>query len=164
MASAKPADSLEVADLSQHPVWRFVIDDSRGETTVVPVKRLPVRSLTNKLIGVQVRLANGTRVWALITNVDLNDARMNQQFLEIAVFRNTEKFWLARYHDVDYESRGPDALAAFLHLPVDDVFPIFYDLRPVVAGNPIILAGSITRQPLEILSEQERMRMIVDNV
>ena len=53
MDSAKPVESLDVADLSQHPIWRFVIDDSRGETMVVPVKRLPARSLTNKVIGVQ---------------------------------------------------------------------------------------------------------------
>jgi hypothetical protein len=164
MDSAKSVESLDVADLSQHPIWRFVSDDSRGETMVVPVKRLPARSLTNKVIGVQVRLANGTDAWALFTNVDPHDARMNQQFLEIAIFRNSERFWLARYHDVDYDSRGADALAAFLHLPVDDVFPISYDFQPVAVGNANALVGTITKQPVETLSEQERMKMIVDSV
>jgi hypothetical protein len=42
-------------------------------------------------------------------------------------------------------------LAAFLELPVDQVFPISYDLSEIVEGNPMALRGSIAADPEEKL-------------
>jgi len=56
----KPVESLTVADFQAHPVWEWLNDDEIGETMLQPVGKLPVESLDNRLIGVQVRLANGS--------------------------------------------------------------------------------------------------------
>ena len=72
----KPAESLTVADFEAHPVWEFLNDDEIGETMVRPVEKLPVESLDNSVIGTQVRLANGSQVWASFGNFDVtNSAR-----------------------------------------------------------------------------------------
>jgi hypothetical protein len=67
----KPAELLTVADFKAHPVWEFLNDDEIGETMAQPVEKLPVETLDNRLLGAQVRLANGSQVWALMGNVDV---------------------------------------------------------------------------------------------
>jgi hypothetical protein len=59
---------------------------------------------------------------------------------------------LARYHDFDYTTRGPDALSLSLGLGVDEVFPIFYDIRAYAGGNPLALTGRFLKEPREKLS------------
>jgi hypothetical protein len=80
----KPAESLTVADFQAHPVWEFLNDDEIGETMVQPVEKLPVETLDNRLIGTQVRLANGSLVWALIGNFDVTNPRATQHFLTLS--------------------------------------------------------------------------------
>jgi hypothetical protein len=53
----KPVESLSVADLMSNPVWQFTNSDGMGETFVRPVKKIPVKNLTGKIIGTQVRLS-----------------------------------------------------------------------------------------------------------
>jgi hypothetical protein len=36
---------------------------------------------------------------------------------------------MARYHDIDSDTRGPDALAAFLKMKKEEIFPITWDIR-----------------------------------
>src|SRR6202035_5363371 len=115
----KPAESLTVADFKANPVWEFLNDDEIGETMVQPVEKLPVESLDNRLIGTQVRLANGLQVWALIGNFDATHPRAIQHFLTLSIDRNGEWFYLARYHDIGFPAEGPEALARFLDLGVD---------------------------------------------
>jgi hypothetical protein len=157
MDNHKPAESLDVADLSAHPVWMFVNDDSLGETVVRPVQRVPVTNLSGKLVGTRVRLANGTVAWALMGNISPRYRRMTEQHLSLSVEHNGRWFHLARYFDPDYESRGPDELADFLGLSVSDVFPIAYDLRSVAKGDAEVLVGAVTREPRERLTREARM-------
>lgn len=156
----KPVSSLEVADLKAHSVWQFVNRD-RDETLVRPVKRLPVAVLTGKLAATQVQLANGTFVWALIGNVDGSNARLTEHFITLSVFRDGRWFTLSRYHDFDYAEQGPEALANFLGLPVDEVFPIAYDIRACAKGDPAALAGKIYKAPRERLSRAEIIALAV---
>ena len=71
----KPAESLTVADFEAHPVWEFLNDDEIGETMAQPVEKLPVESLDNRLVGTQVRLANGLEVWGLLGHFDVKHPR-----------------------------------------------------------------------------------------
>lgn len=128
----KLVDALQVLDLKRCPVWEFVSGDQGDETMVRPVKRLPVTSLAGKIVGSRVRLASGNRLWALIGNLDTKNVRLNERFATFSFERNGLWFNLARYHDADYDRRGPSALARFLGISVDEVFPILYDVRPYV--------------------------------
>jgi len=155
-AKIKPVESLQIPDLERTPVWQFA---RAGETFVFPVKKLPVKNLTGKLIATQVRLANGNRVWALIGNVDLNNPRVTNQFLTLSILHETEWFTLARYHDCDYIEHGPDSMALFLGLPIDEIFPISYDISKCADGDSEALCGAITREPREKLSRSEIIAM-----
>jgi hypothetical protein len=161
--TAKPADALTADDLKRHPVWRFVNDDSIDETTVRPIKRVPVKNLDGKLAGTQVRLANGTVTWSVVGNVVTSKPRLTQHFRTIALERNGQWFHLARYHDHDYSERGPDALAQFLGLPVAQVFPITVDLRHLVrSDDPTALMFDIELNPGEQLSRDEVIALAVE--
>jgi hypothetical protein len=103
----KPIDSLELADLEAHPVWAFCGDGF----DVHWVKRLPVRDLAGKLVATEVCLANGTKVWALVGNAEPGDARLTEHVLTLPVLKDKAWFDLARYHDFNYNKRGPEALA-----------------------------------------------------
>jgi hypothetical protein len=152
----KPVESLTVADLEAHPVWEYLNDDEIGETMVRPVEKIPVESLDNRVLGTQVRLANGSQVWATIGNVDVANPRATQHFLFLSIERGGEWFHLARYFDFDFTTHGPEALARFLGLPVDDVFPISVDIRRYVRGNPAALALTVPKEPRERLTREER--------
>ena len=152
----KPVESLTVADFRAHPVWEWLNDDEIGDTMMQPVEELPVESLDNRVLGTLVRLANGSQVWATICNVDVANPRATQHFVFLSIERGGEWFHLARYFDFDFTTLGPEALARFLGLPVDDVFPISVDIRRYVRGNPAALAFSVPKEPRGRLTREER--------
>lgn len=143
----KPVDELTVGDLERFSVWEYDLANEgkpgRDETWVKPVKSIPVRDLSNRVVGTRVRLANGKDVWAILSNVCLDDPNEAQEFLGVSIERDGEWFYVARYFDSDYEDRGPEQLAAFLGLPVNDVFPITYDISDLAVGDPQVVRGVV---------------------
>jgi hypothetical protein len=162
--NSKPILSLQISDLKKHPVWQFVTDDEGDDTAVRPVGRLPVTSLMGRVVGNRVRLANGDFVWALIGNLDTKNARNNEHFVTLSIERNGNWFGLARYHDFDYRSRGPKALARLLRLSVDDIFPISYDVRRYANGAPAALTGRVMKEPRTRLTREEIIALAVASV
>jgi hypothetical protein len=51
---------------------------------------------------------------------------------------------------------GPEELARFLGLHVDDVFPITVDVRRYVRGDPALLTTIKLKEPQERLTREER--------
>lgn len=117
--------------------------------------------MTGKLIGTQVKLANDSYVWALIGNIDLNNPKITQHFITISIEKNEKWFTLARYHDIDYDTNGPEAIAKFLSLEVNQVFPIYYDITKFATGNIACLSGRILKEPKEKLSRSEIIAMSI---
>jgi len=159
--NVKPIDSLVAADLQAHPVWQYTNREGADETFVRPVARVPVGNLNGRVVGTQVLLAGGQRVWALIGNVDPVNSRMTEHFLTLSIERDARWFTLARYHDLDRTENGPHALARFLGLSIEEVFPISYDIRQYVNGEAAALSGYIHEEPRERLSRTEIIRMAV---
>jgi len=157
----KPIESLTVADLETDPVWQYANRDGPGEILVRPVQRVPVKSLAGKIVGTQIRLANGAQAWAIIGNIDAGNPRLTEHFVSVSVERDGMWFALARYHDHDFAERGPGALARFLHLNVEDVFPFSFDVRQYAHGDPLALAGSVQKEPREKLSRADLIALAV---
>ena len=157
----KSVETLTVADLKANAVWQYANSDGVGETFVRPIKRVPVKNLTGKVIGTEVRLANGAHVWALIGNIDVANPRFTEHFVTLSIERDARWFALARYHDYDFADRGPDALARFLGLQVDEVFPISADVRPYAQGHPAALAFNVRKEPSEKLTRADIIAMAV---
>ena len=165
MVRSKDVSALTAADFEEFPVWEFTnTDEDRGETIVRPVENMPVDSMGGRLIGTKVRLANGSQAWALLGNMDLLNLRLNQHFLTISIWRSGRWFLMARYHDFDVAQRGPEELARFLELDVDDVFPIFYDISRICSGQPSVTIGSVLKEPGERLSGADLIALAVRNV
>jgi hypothetical protein len=157
----KRVEDIQIADFKEHPVWEFVNDDSLGETAVQRVESIPVPTLCGKVVGTMVQLANRRTVWATLGNINENDPRSTEQFLALSIERDGKWFHLSRYHDFDYDTRGPEALANFLGLVVDDVFPISYDLARFVEGNPAALVGQVAKKPKQRLSKEELIALAI---
>jgi hypothetical protein len=157
----KPAESLTVTDFKAHPVWEFLNDDEIGETMARPVEELPVETLDDRIVGAPVRLGNGLEVWGLFGNFDVKNPRATRHFLALSIDRGGKWFHLARYFDVDFAARGPEALARFLGLDVDDVFPITVDVRRYVRGDPAALTAIVPKEPRERLTDAELTAMAV---
>jgi hypothetical protein len=160
--NAKLVETLGVSDFVANPVWEFINNDALGETAVRPVEKIPVENLDGRIIGIHVRLANGKAVWASIGNVDIADPRATEHFLIISIENAGQWFHLARYHDIDYEKRGPEALARFLGLPVHEVFPISYDFTQYVRGEAASLSGTILKEPREKRTQSELIHWAVE--
>jgi hypothetical protein len=152
----KDVSRLTIADLRSHPVWKFTGGDEPSETLVRAVKKLPVNSLSASIVGTDVTLACGKKVFASISNVDVDNARVTQHFVTLTFHREDgEVFHLARYHDLDHSERGPTQLAAFLGLPKADVFPISWDVSSFANGSTDAVRGWITEFPQERLSPSQ---------
>ncbi|HBO45080.1 MAG TPA: hypothetical protein DD670_14355 [Planctomycetaceae bacterium] len=154
----KRVEDVTVADFAMHPVWEYV----GGEPVLVPVTDLPVDSLQNRIVGVQVHLANGACAWASLCNISLRHPRSTGHFLTVSIEKDGAWFHLARYHDVDYDQRGPNQLAEFLGLPISSIFPIEYDLTGLVDVDSVLVKGAIPLQPQERLSEDELIQLALD--
>jgi hypothetical protein len=154
----KPVEKINVTDISNYPVWEYA---TNGETIVRPVCDSTVNSLQNRIVGTIVKLANGKRLWAILSGISLKDRRSTEHFLTLSIEKDGAWFHLARYFDVDYDKRNPRRLAEFLGLHVSDVFPIEYDLSEVVDADVVLLKGSVPFEPKEKLSEDELMELAV---
>lgn len=162
MRQLKKVEELTVDDLRAFPVWQYTnTDEHVGETVVRPVQRIPVKTLTGRIVGTQVTLANGSARWALIGNVDAGNPRLTQHFLTLSVFERNRWFTMARYHDFDAKERGPVALAAFLKLSVEAVFPIAYDISRYSVGDAGALIGIIEATPRERLTRAQIIALAV---
>ena len=135
------AELLRSKDFKIHPIWEFVNDDMMGETMVKNVEKFPVTSLDSKLVSGEFTLANGQKVNGYAGNVNKDSSEQNQHFLAFSFFRGKSVFHLARYFDDDYQRNGPDALADFLRLAIEDVFPIKYDFTRFCIGTSEALKG-----------------------
>lgn len=98
----------------------------------------------------------------MIGNVDVHNAKATEHFISLSFRLGRTWFHLARYHDFDYENLGPKALAKALEIPINDVFPIAYDLTHVARGDPQILRGRILSEPRKRLSKAALMRLSLD--
>jgi hypothetical protein len=156
-----PITSLQVGDIEKDAVWQYSESEQGDDTVVRPVKRLPVKNLTGKVVATKVRLANGSLVWALVGNVDIGNPRLTEHFLTLSIEKDGRWFALSRYHDFDYSERGPEALAKFLDLPVNEVFPISYDIAQYVKGVSAALSGAILKEPHEKLTRAEIIALAV---
>lgn len=162
MSHRKPVAALTAADMQAFPVWEYVGDElpNEDETWVTPVASLPVRDLSNRVVGTTVSLANGGKAFAVLANVSLQHAQATRHFLSIKLESRGEWFCLGRYHDIDAISHGPAALADFLGLKTDQVFPIGYDIRAFATGLEEVLVGMIPAIPSERLSKEELMDLV----
>src|SRR5258708_2695668 len=155
---------LTVADLSHDPVWEFTHSDDPDddETAIRPVFGLPVSDLKNRVVGIEVTLSNDSKCWAILGNIALYNSRQTRHFLTISVEREGNWFDLARYHDVDYSRRGHAQLAAFLGMSVEKVFPIRYDLSPVVVSTAEGTRGAVPLDSDDRLSSNELIALALE--
>ncbi len=159
--AVRPVDKLTEADLRSHSVWEFVSDDQPDETYVRAVESLPVTALAGCVVGVQVQLASGRLVWGLLGNVDLQDPTKTAHFLTLSLAVEGHWFHLARYHDADFDTRGPAALASRLGLAVSDVVPIRYDISARALGDPATVRGVVEAEPHHRLSRAELLALAI---
>jgi len=157
----KDLSDIAPDDFRTFPVWEFTNEDEISETMLRAIEELPVSSLSGRIVGTQVVLANGSYVPAFLMNVSLDNPRHNEQFITLNVFTDSEVFQLARYFDPWYDTDGPDALAKVLDLDISDVFPIAYDIGANCVGDPASLRNSFLIEPRVRLSRDEIMRMAV---
>lgn len=158
----KDVSQLTPSDFRDHPVWRFTRSDTPSETAVVPVKRLPARSVAAAIVGCEVEFASGKRAMAFFGNLAPENPRLTEHFLTLSVFRDDGAvFHMARYNDYDAGERGPKALAKFLKMKEAEVFPIAWDVRPLVSGDSEALHGKIEASPKERLTRAQVIALAV---
>lgn len=161
----KPAGQLSPSDFRRHRIWEFVSDlesELADETYMRPVLQLPVSSMSGRVVGTNLALANGQTVFGALGNLDLADAFSTEHFLTVTVFKETgERFDMARYHDIDHPQNGPHALATFLGLPLGSIFPMVYDVSDVAVGNSDCLRRRISADPESPLSRSALIQLAV---
>jgi hypothetical protein len=158
----KSWDDLAPEDFEKYPVWQMALDlEEIDESAVRPVTKLPVDDLATRVVGSKVRLANGERLWATIQNIFPKNPHKTRHLLSLSLRHDGHWVPLDRYHDVCLRLFGPEPLAKKLGLPLNQVFPIAYDVRSCVVGDPLALRGIIEADPKDKLSREEIFQLIV---
>jgi hypothetical protein len=157
----KKVEELSPKDLEKYAIWQYVSSEEIEDVVVKPIIRIPVKDLKNKLVGTKIGLANGDQVWGLIGNCNVSNPLFTEHFITISILKNEKWFVLARYHDFDYLDHGPKALAEFLDLNVDSVFPITYDISRYVKDESSALSGQILKEPREKLTRAEIIALAI---
>jgi hypothetical protein len=156
--------SIAIGELLRGGIWEFNSDESsHDETWVYPVVPLPASTLAGRVAATNVALADGTRLPAMIGNIDVRDPRRTKLFLGVRLLLPSGQwFHLARHFDVDYDTNGPQAFAAALGMPLDRVFPIHYDLSDILMGDPASVVGQLPAVPSERITSAEAIRLAVE--
>lgn len=157
----KQIGSLRPEDFARFGVWEYKPGPGGDETWVKPVRATLVSTLDGRVVAARVVLANGEARWALIGNVSLDNPRLTKHFLSLSIEDGGRWFHLARHHDRDYAERGPQALATFLGIPLDRVFPIAYDISARVGVESTVTKGRITAEPDDRLTRAEVIALAV---
>jgi hypothetical protein len=100
-------------------------------------------------------------VLGLFGNLDVRNGKLTEHFLTFSIFHDDTWCGLSRYHDFDYLEHGPSAMAHFLKLDIDEVFPIYFDIRRFSLGNEEVLSGQIMKNPVNKLSRGEIVALAV---
>jgi hypothetical protein len=160
-SASKLLQHIDEKDFNENPVWEFSTDETtrHGERLARPVTTLPVQTLSGRLVATQVLLNNGTRKWAVLSNIALRNPRKTRHFLTLWLNDGRRWFELARYFDVDAHRRGPEALARFLSMSMDEVFPIRYDISAMASGPVSTVQGIIPAEPEERLTDEELIEL-----
>lgn len=156
-----PVEKLTEKLLRKYSVWEFCNDDGAGETLVRPVKTLPISSAGSRLVGCELRLADGSAIFGFLGNLSLTKTDQNQHFLTLSVFVDGGVAHLARYHDFDFADRGPAWLARKLGKKVAEVFPLSYDISAIAGGAADCIRSSIPAVPKTKLSRSAIIQLAV---
>jgi len=161
----KNVEEIGVSDWANFPVWEFTnADETNHDLLMRPVTELPVDNMNGRLVGSQVQLSGGGRVWAALGNLNLQDYEFTKHFLTVTVFQNNDRFTMSRYHDLDWDDNGPAALANFLGLSIDIVFPMSYDVSRFCVSQYPVTRGVIVSEPTERLTRSEVLKLVKTNV
>jgi len=170
-ASRYPTEAMKAfsditpEDLLSQPVWEFANDvelSTSDETFLRPHDDLPIHDFGNRIVGTIATFANGDRVPIILQNVDLQSPYRTEHFVTITLFNPAGKaFPLARYHDIAHDTHGPDKLAEFMGLSLNDIFPIAYDISEVAVGDHDCVRREVPVAPRRLLSRSEIIELAI---
>ena len=149
----KEVHELTPEDFQEHPVWEYVFDmdglpdadeDMITETTVSPATQLPVPDTGNCIVGVKLKLNNGVMKWAILGGILPDKIHGKCGTAVVAIFEEKRREWLS-FGSETCSRVTAERLSAELGLPEEEIFPISYDIRGLVAYPEELLFGSIDR-------------------
>jgi|SRR5580698_1385171 hypothetical protein len=137
----KYSNKLTIQDFKEFPVWEFTSKHEHirpdGELVVIPVRNLPVSSLDGRFVGTEVKLASDCFLMAVLLGINLVKPK---PISEMVIYRANETFMFRRNAP---GVSGPEQLAQFLRLRLEDVFPISYDISQFAIGDAGAIKGEI---------------------
>jgi hypothetical protein len=148
-------DQIDIAILERYPVMEFFYNANESDLSVVPVLRVPVTDMSNRMARASLIFSCGCKATGIIGNLDLTDPCKNAHFITLVLFDDDRKFVLARYHDINWKLNGPGALSRWFGKAVKDIFPIHYDVSEYCLGRRDAVTGFIYAEPKTRLSREE---------
>jgi hypothetical protein len=137
----KNMEKLTPDDFMAYPVWELALDlEEVDDLAMRPVPDLPVDDLRNRTVGTQVRLANGTKLWAVLGNIFLSDPQKTKKALVASFYIGGN--WIPFSPKTNATMYGSGAIARRLGLKVEDVFPVSYDVGRFCVGDKDAMRGT----------------------
>ena len=110
---------LTPADFERFPIWEYATSQEHlgnSECDVRPVKRLPVRHLSERVVGMQVTLAGQRRIWALLGGIDILYGTYDDAAVQVTLFHEGTRLYVVRFGQPAFGGIDPDQVARHLGL------------------------------------------------
>lgn len=161
----KPLKEITPADLDEYKVWQYS-PSKDGNTWLKPITSRKISKFSNKLVASQVKLANGSKLYALISGVDPETPIFSKHNRQLILYVNNEWFELAKYYaSTDVKKIcGEDVLSKKLNMEIKDIFPIYFDVKDVTDVNSECLTGFFEVSPAWGLARGEIMEILVNEL
>lgn len=158
---------LRPIDLQKTWLWTVVASRADGALRLKPETLAKTDKFKGRLIASQVSLADGTKLSALIEGIDPEAPGFSRHNKELYVWVDGHGWFQLAQYFVSEELkavRGDDVLCRILQKPIQDVFPIHFDVRHRAKTESPCLIGSFEHNPSWGLTQYQVMEILVEEI
>lgn len=152
---------LSPENLNLQQLWTYT-PSKDGALWIKPSKKN--RTLENKLIATNVQFSDGTFHPALIEGIDIEFPEFSKHNRQITIWiPNYGWFQLALYNDSDACKKlyGELVLSKLFNKSVNQIFPIYFDLRNQLNIDDNSLFGYFEHNPSWGITREEAISILV---
>ena len=157
----RPLNEITATELLTAPAWSYT-PSKDGRVWLKPVGSKRLRTFNNRMVTCQFHTPSGEAIWGLVEGIHPDLPLFSKHWRKAYLLRSDGKwFELARYHDYNWSTKGPERCAYFFRSTVHAMFPLRFDISHLSATASSSLVGVFESDPKDRLPRAEIIALAV---